>query len=257
MPAEDSPSIRALARGIAVLQAINATGSASLTQIAATAELPHPTAIRIVRTLVDLGLIEREPAGKHYRATALVQSLSCGFQPHDRLVERARDPIVALTRAIGWPLSVVTRSGRKMVTRDSTVALTSLTFGVFQPGILMPIFGSASGELCFAFSSPEQQAEMTAHIAVADGDSPLLAGPPSPERIAEIRRAGYALGTRNPRVAGGGRTTSLATPVFVDGAFVGALVLVFFATALAPAEAVSRYFAALRDTCAEIADRLR
>jgi hypothetical protein len=38
MPAEDSPSIRALARGIAVLQAINASGSASLTQIAAAAE---------------------------------------------------------------------------------------------------------------------------------------------------------------------------------------------------------------------------
>jgi IclR family mhp operon transcriptional activator len=183
-----------------------------------------------------------------------VLSLSCGFQAHNLLVQCARDPIVALTGQIGWPVSIVTRAGQRMVTRDSTVALTSLTFSVFQPGIAMPIFGSASGELCFAYSTAEQQREMLAHVEAAYGDPLAIAGFRSGERSALIRRAGYAIGTRNPQIDGGGRTTSLATPILVDDQFVGALVLVFFASALTPAEAIRRYFPILRDTCAGIAN---
>ena len=48
--------------------------------IAKRAKVPYPTACRIVQTLLHEGLIEREPARKHYRPTPLIQSLSNGFR---------------------------------------------------------------------------------------------------------------------------------------------------------------------------------
>lgn len=58
---EKSVPIRAISRGIVVLQLINRQGSATLMEIARGARLPYPTACRIVQTLVHEGLIECEP----------------------------------------------------------------------------------------------------------------------------------------------------------------------------------------------------
>jgi IclR family mhp operon transcriptional activator len=54
---EKGVPIRSISRAIAVLQAINRQGSMSLMGIAKTAEVPYPTACRIVQTLLFEGLI--------------------------------------------------------------------------------------------------------------------------------------------------------------------------------------------------------
>ena len=84
-------------------------------EIAKSAEVPYPTACRIVQTLLYEGLIEQEPARKRYRATALVQTLATGFQHDDELVRLARPHIIALTKKVGWPVSVAIRVGRQMM----------------------------------------------------------------------------------------------------------------------------------------------
>jgi len=256
MAAEGEGSIRALVRGLAVLRAINHSGSATLIEIANAADIPHPTAIRIVRTLVDLGFVEREPTRKHYRPTALVEALSCGFQRHDRLVRTAREPIVALTGEIGWPLSIVTRVGGQMVSRDSTVSLTSLTFNLYQPGVTLPIFGSASGEAWFAFSHPAEQAEILAHAEASGVDPALISDFRSGEATRQIVGRGYAVGTRNPRPEGSGGNVSISVPILVSGRIVGALTLVFFAQAMTVSVAVERFLAQMKRTAATIGTRL-
>ena len=47
--------------------------------------LPYPTAKRIVQTLVVEGPIACEPSRKYYRAAALAQSLSSGFEHEGKL----------------------------------------------------------------------------------------------------------------------------------------------------------------------------
>lgn len=49
-------------------------------EICRSADVPYATACRIVQTLMHEGLIERAVGTKEYRATALVQSLTTGFQ---------------------------------------------------------------------------------------------------------------------------------------------------------------------------------
>jgi len=259
MTVADKSSIRALERGLAVLQLINRAGSMSVTEVAAAAGLPHPTAIRIVRTLVTLGFVEREPSRRHYRPTALVQSLSCGFQAHDRLVAAARPLIVELTKTVGWPLAIVTRVGGQMVARDSTVALTSLTFNIYQPGITLPIFSSASGQIWFAHASAEEQAEMLAQAeAFGDPNERLLLGRFRDGAAAEqIRRHGYAAVGETPHPMNQRRNASLAVPILAGGRIEGALTLVYFANAMSPAEAAKRYQPALGRAAAQIGEALR
>src|SRR3546814_3186776 len=88
-------------------------------EIARASAVPYPTACRIVQTLLHEGLVERESARKRYQPTALVQTLAHGFQGHGALVEATRPHIAALTRDIGWPISLTTHVGSSMVIRDS------------------------------------------------------------------------------------------------------------------------------------------
>lgn len=252
MSLDSDGSIRSIARGMAVLQAINHAGSASLLEIASAAAIPHPTAVRIVRTLVNLGFIEREPNGKRYRPTPLVGSLSCGFQQHDRLAQAAYQPIVDLTQAVGWPITVSTRVGGHMVTRETTVAMTSLTFIVYQPGVTTPIFGSAAGEVWFAFAPPDEQSEILRHAEISGIDPLLVEDFISGAASKVIRERGYAVSTRHPQPKGSGGSISIAVPILDEGRVIGAVALIFFARTMSIDAAAARYLATLRDTADEI-----
>jgi IclR family mhp operon transcriptional activator len=251
---EKDASIRAIARCIAVLQAINRHGSLTLTQIAADSAVPYPTATRIVRTLVGQGLIEREPSRKRYRPTALIQTLSCGFQNHDRLVSAARPHIVELTHRMGWPISIATRVGRVMVVRDSTSSLTPLTFNHYYPGWHVPLLASASGRVYFAHADAEVQRELITHLNSdgAEAEMLLLREFQSGDVGAKIREQGFAAVARTSYSANPGKTSSIAVPLFEDGVLLGSLALVFFATALPLSDAIPRFLPALRETAENI-----
>ena len=247
-------SIRAIARCISVLQAINRNGALTLTQIAESSGVPYPTATRIVRTLIDQGLIEREPSRKRYRPTALVQTLSCGFQNHDRLVVAARPHIVELTHRLGWPISIATRVGRVMVVRDSTSSLTPLTFNHYHAGWNVPLLASASGRVYLAHAEPEEQRELLTYL-VEDGeglDALLIKEFQSGTTIDKIREQGFAAVARTSYSANPGKTSSIAVPLFGDGRLLGSLALVFFASALPLAEAIARFLPDLRKAASEI-----
>lgn len=247
-------SIRAIARCIAVLQAINRNGALTLTQIAESSAVPYPTATRIVRTLLDQGLIEREPSRKRYRPTALVQTLSCGFQNHDRLVIAARPHIVELTHKVGWPVSIATRVGRVMVVRDSTSSLTPLTFNHYYAGWNVPLLASASGRAYLAHAEPEEQRELLTYLVEdSEGlDGLVIKEFETGAAIAKIREQGYAAVSRTSYSANPGKTSSIAVPVFEDERLLGSLALVFFATALPISAAITRFLPSLRQAASEI-----
>src|SRR5688572_22293992 len=81
---EKGVPIRVVSRAVAILQAVNRCHPITLMEIAREARVPHSTARRIVETLVVEGLVERDPHSKHIRPTALVQTLSVGFQSDER-----------------------------------------------------------------------------------------------------------------------------------------------------------------------------
>lgn len=256
---EKGVPIRSLSRGISVLQAVNRGGSLSMMEIARTSEVPYPTACRIVQTLLFEGLVEREPARKRYRATALVQTLSHGFQGQGRLVQAARPHIIDLTRKVGWPISLATQVGHSMIIRDSTHALTTLTFNDYFPGYALPILESASGIVYLAHISPEERADLIAGLKLLPTKVSvhIINLIESETLIEEVRSQGYATRLHNQFTRNPGKTSSIAVPIFEGDHVAGALTLAFFSTAIRMKEAVDQFAGPLKNAAASIASDLQ
>ncbi|MBO9708277.1 MAG: helix-turn-helix domain-containing protein [Caulobacter sp.] len=256
---EKGVPIRSVTRSLSVLRAINRAGSLSMMDIAVQSKVPYPTACRIVQTLLHEGMIEREPARKHYRPTALVQTLASGYQDFSRVTSIARPHIVALTKKHLWPMLIATRVGQSMMVRDSTHALTSLSFNNYHPGDTFPLLECASGRAYMAFATDEERAGILESIdEVGPGIDPhTLSLFQSGILFEEIRDAGYATRARNRFTSTPGKTSSIAAPIFENGLVCGALTLVFFSSAIKMDEAAGRYADDLVAAARAISDELR
>jgi IclR family transcriptional regulator, mhp operon transcriptional activator len=248
--------IRAVSRSIAVLQCINRHGSLSLMEIARGVSLPYPTTFRIIQTLLHEGLIECEPTRKHYRATQLVQTLSVGYRENGNLLMRARPHMVALTRKVSWPVSLVTHVGQSMMVRDSTHSETSLSFCNYEPGYTLPLLECASGHAYLAHVPDADRLSMLAGLETLERRSHMLEMFKGDKLVNRIREDGYATCDRNPHSAVPRKTSSIGVPVFEGSRVVGALALVFFASAMPTAEAVRRYAEDLKATAGAISEEL-
>jgi IclR family mhp operon transcriptional activator len=240
---EKGVPIRAISRSLAVLRAVNRAGSLSMMEIAQSSRVPYPTACRIVQTLLHEGVLEREPMRKKYRPTALVQSLSHGFQDHSGLIDIARPHLVEITQTHLWPVSLVTRIGQAMIVRDCTHAISPVALNNYYPGALFPLLESAAGQVYLAYADDDERGRLlnaapTAEFAI---DPLTLKQFETGGLVEEIRRNGFAWRGRNRFTNTPGRTSSLAAPIFKDGQIYGALTLVLFATAMRISEAVERY----------------
>ncbi len=252
---EKGVPIRSLSRGIAVLQAINRSGTVSMMDIARLSGVPYPTACRIVQTLMHEGLIEREPARKHYRPTALVQTLAHGFQGDARLVASARPHIVELTRRIGWPISLATHVGHSMVIRDSTHSLTTLTFSHYYPGYALPILECAAGLAYLSWLSEHARQHLLAALKLLpeQPNMNVIEMFETGDLAAQLRAQGHAARSFNTFTLNPGKTSSIAVPILVGGDVIGTLTLPFFVSAIKMAEAVERFLVPLQATAAAVA----
>lgn len=244
--AEGDGGIRAIGRGLKVLQAINHHRSLSMTSIASICGLPYPTACRIVDTLIAEQMIEREQTKKHYRPTALVRTLSAGYQPDDDLVAACRPHIERLTRDMRWPISVCTRVGMSMMIRQSTHAIAPYTLSLYHPGYTMPIMGSSSGKVQLAFSSTADREAVLAPLRARNDAAAARIVTRLEAEFDVIRAQGFASFDRIRHTANPGKTSAFSVPMLMDGLCQGTLTLAFFSSSMTLADAVKMYLAPLK-----------
>ena len=84
---------RSLIRGLKVLSEISLNGPLSATQIARSIELPRATVIRLIDTLVGLGMVQRYVGSKMYQVAEQVLRLSHGYDRWTALTDAAIDAI--------------------------------------------------------------------------------------------------------------------------------------------------------------------
>lgn len=250
--------IRSISRSIFILQAINRSGTLSMTEIAQASDLPYATVFRIVQALVHEGLLEREPVRKRYRATALVHSLSQGYQSRNRLVTAARTHIVALTHAVVWPITITTRTGAVMIIRDSTHQLTSLTLNDYRPGYTFPILECSSGRAYVAFCDENERQTIFKGLRAEPGPISLdrLAHYEAAATLTRIRELGYATKARNRFTEDPGKTSSIAVPIFENEDLAGAMTLTFFASAVSMVASIDRYVERMKVAARAVGDTL-
>jgi IclR family transcriptional regulator, mhp operon transcriptional activator len=255
---EKGVPIRAISRGISVIQAINRGHSLTMMEIAKTSKVPYPTACRIVQTLLLEGMIEREPARKRYRATALVQSLASGFQDDEQIVAVARPHIVALCEKLLWPISLTTRVGPHMMVRDSTHTMTSLTLANYYPGYTLPLMECSTGQAYMAHCSEHECETLLDGLRQIEGSAERMAELllANDSLLKQIRAQGYATFARNRYTDTPGKTSSIAVPIFKGDQVTGAIALIFFAVAMSMEKAITQFVEPLQATAAAISAEL-
>jgi IclR family transcriptional regulator, mhp operon transcriptional activator len=247
--------IRSLARGLAVLSALNRHGSATALTLARETGVPRATVYRLLQTLLEDGYVGRGTGDERFHLRLRVRGLSEGFEDEQWITVIAAPALAELTKRISWPCDVATLSGLKMVVHDTTHRIAPLSIDRNVVGREMPMLGSASGLAYIAFAPKAERDTLLALLARSSDPLDALARDPAQvaRLITATRRRGYGLRQ-------GGQiwphTGSIALPVRVDGRLLGCINTIWMARALSAEEGVRRCLEPLRETRQLIEDRL-
>lgn len=246
--------IRSICRALDIIKIINRLQTPTLTEIAQAADLPYPTAFRIVHTLIHEGVIEQEPFRKRYRATELVKTLSSGFQEDDRVSAHAEQAMHDFTAEYLWPVVLVVRVGSLMMVKHSTHQLTSQTLTTYHPGHSVPLLDSASGRAYLAYCNADEREIVTQGLASRSSPKTEMSLQILTEGnlLEQIRQQGYADSVRSQFNQTPGKTSAFAVPVMSEGEVVACLSLIFFDRAMPIADAVNDLLAPLQDLARRI-----
>ena len=222
-----APQSQTLDRGLRILEHLAEVGAAQpVMDIASAVGLHRSIAYRLLRTLEDHQLVERDPVGRYGLGLGLA-ALARGVRTD--LQTAALPQLNALVAALGMTAFLVVRAGDEAVTVTSIEPQTSSAHVAYRPGIRHPVGRGAPG---LALLIPEP------------------ARPDDRPELTEARALGWA--SSHGEVISGFR--SVAAPVLgPDGGVRGALAVVFVDDAVDTAE-VGRAVAA---AAGQVGPRLR
>jgi DNA-binding IclR family transcriptional regulator len=204
--AASPPQSQTLDRGLRILEHLAAAGSPQpIAEIASDVGLHRSIAYRLLRTLEDHQLVDRNPLGR-YQLGLGVAALARGLRSD--LQSAAQPQLDALVAQLGMTAFLVVRAGDEAVTVTSVEPQHSDAHISYRPGTRHPVDRGAPG------------------IAL------LMPGAPDPAdrpELVEARRVGWAT-SRGEVIAG---LRSVAAPVLgPDGGARAALAVVFVDDAL-------------------------
>jgi IclR family mhp operon transcriptional activator len=242
--------IRAFARGLDLLSALNRRGGATALTLARDTAIPRPTVYRLLETLAEAGFVSRSPSDDRFVLRQQVRSLSDGFEDEE-WIAAAAPALFRLTERIGWPCDLCTLEGTAMVIRETTHRIARFSIDRGMAGRALPVLPSSVGQAWLAFAPKSERETLLALLARSGRPEDALAREPA--RLARlllaIRRQGYAL---RPGGQPWPHTGSIALPVRQGGAVIGCVNAVWMARAIGPEEGVRLCLEPLRATVAAI-----
>ncbi|MGZ5805466.1 MAG: helix-turn-helix domain-containing protein [Xanthobacteraceae bacterium] len=230
MKAARSGNVRSLERGLSLLVAMNRRKLASASDLAKDTRLPRPTVYRLLDTLCEAGFVSRDSATDRYRPAHGVRSLSDGYLDDEWVSEIAAPMMATFTREHVWPVSLFTFEAGKMLVRDTTHRLSSLSIDYGMVGRRMGMLRTAGGLVYLAFC-PDNERKVILDL-LAQSQDPEDFEAREPQRLnglfKAIRAKGYATQERviNPKAA------SISVPIMIDRHIYGCVSLIFIASAL-------------------------
>lgn len=241
------PLVRGLARGLAVLDALNRceSGCATPAQLGALTGLHRTTVRRLLETLVAEGYVVRSPSHQTdtYLLSIQVRRLSEGFTDDEWVATLAPPILFELVRHVVWPSDLATPDGPGMLIRETTQRFSPLSFHGSIVGRRLPMLTTAAGRAYVAFCTEQQRAELLSMLRSGLGgeQQQRLAHDEAYIRnlLARVRERGYALNQGDMDDAR--KTGAIAVPVWQDGRVVAAINIVYLEKAVSAETAVARY----------------
>ncbi|WP_206439771.1 IclR family transcriptional regulator [Streptomyces scabichelini] len=205
-----SYQVEALAKGLRLLgQFSEQRSSMKLTDMAAGAGVPLPTAFRMAATLVTEGFLEQLPDGA-YRPAPKVLTLGFAALRGMNVVELADGPLRRLAAATGQTVNLGTLSGDQVLylirLRNNDLVTANI-----QVGSRLPAVGTSIGKVLLSSLDDAELTQRLTEESFAGATGPNAIRSPAELRpaLAEIRKRGWAV--QDEELAYGLR--SVAAPV--------------------------------------------
>jgi IclR family mhp operon transcriptional activator len=261
-------TIRALERGLDIMQILQTKGFATLNEIYQVSGLPRPTILRILRTLVGAGWVRRGLEDGFYRNSFRIKDMVNNLDHTDRLAEITAPHLDALCRKASWPsdLTVFNSSGLYMELKETSRSLTPFLLNRDSIGHKINLPLSAVGRAYLAFCDRDECTTILAELRKSRNLANKLIHDEQKfsDDLTEIRRAGYAI--REPSFGGGQKPlrsefddglNAVAVPIQLNKQILGCISLVWLRKALHTQDIVSKYLTDLKKAAGEISDQLK
>lgn len=222
--------VRSLERGLELLVAMNRRKLATVSDLAKDTRLPRPTVYRLLESLTEAGFVDRDSATGRFRPTLGVRALSDGFLDDEWVAKIAAPMMAEFTREYVWPVSLFTFEAGRMLVRDTTLRLSSLSIDYGMVGKRMAMLHTASGLAYLSFCPTNERNVILELLAQSDDpqDQLVKEAPRLDILFKSIRTKGYAYQERviNPKAAG------ISAPIKVGRKVYGCMSLIFIASAM-------------------------
>ncbi len=252
-------SIRSLERGINVLKSLHDMGPSTLHEIYLETELSKPTLLRILKTLVETGMVRQGISDSKYRNTFGLRALSDGLSLQDRMSEAVAPFLEDLRRKIKWPsdLFMLDPNGQDMMKLIETSRASSpYRLSLAPIGQQVNMTKSAVGRAYLAFCSDKERKILFKKIK--DSKNPFHRQSKDFDKLKseleQIRKNGVALrevGFKGGEGEGYGfddELSALAAPIMNDEDVLGCITIVWNRASYSEQEFIALYLDDLKDT---------
>lgn len=259
-------TIRALERGLNIMQILQTKGSATLNEIYQVSRLPRPTILRILRTLEGAGWVRRGLDDGLYRNSFKIEGMVSSLDHTDKLAEISTPYLDALCRKASWPseLTVLNSSGLYMELKETSRSLTPFLMNRDNIGHKINLPLSAVGRAYLAFCDENERAKLLAHLRKSQNLANKIIHDEKKfsNDLSKIRGIGYA--TREPAFGGGQEPlrsvfddglNAIAVPIQLDKTVLGCLSLVWLRKAVPKQDIIKEYLTDLQNAAREISNQ--
>lgn len=183
--------VQSVARAAELLKALGAHGGpASVFDLADRCGLNRSTAWRILATLEDEGLVERDPATGRYEIGYALVALGAAAG-HDPLVRRARPALRALAEACLETASLAVPRGMQLVYVDQVQAPHVMAADWL--GRATPLHATSTGKALLAWLSEDDIGAALPGRLERFTDTTITTRPVLRTELAQVRARGYAI----------------------------------------------------------------
>ncbi len=244
--------VRALTRGLALLEALAAAGWGKPGELAAATGIDRSSVYRILGTLEEFGYVLRHRNNGAFTLTQKVRVLADGPRDDEISLKQVRPHLAALTAEVKWPSDLAVLSGGLVTIQDSTHRQSVMTFHRAVVRQRRSLVASSLGRAILTVLDPRERQLALEVAAVMEGPAAVRLFETA--RVARIlddcRRDGFAwaIGAADPRIS------AIALGFRGRSGAVGAVNVIFFRKVLTPAEAAARYLGRLRECVGAIAE---
>lgn len=239
--------VRAMSRGLAVLEAINELRSADVMELVRLTALPRTTVIRLLETLHAEGYVLRDPNTGAFEPAPRVGLLSSGLNLDAWLVTVTTPKLRQLVDVIRWPSDIMVLQGDRMALRNSNRAYSPVMVDRHFAGMTSPLTTSASGRAYLAWSSAREREKLIGMTTKFAERAALL------RELELTRERGYGLrnAATEPRIG------AIAVPVLLPNSLLCCVTCIFPPESTTAREVAKVALPALRTTAAEVAEEYR